>query len=103
MLRKYVWPVLLACLANPVLAEESNNAGQGLINQSRPGLLDMLQQADSNGDGAISKDEFMSQAEKRFNALDNNGDGKLSPDEFAAMRGRFKQIRENLRQGGRLP
>lgn len=98
MLRKYVWPVLLVCLANPVLAEETNSAGQ-----ARPGLADLLQKADSDGDGTISKDEFMSQAEKRFSTWDSNGDGKLTRDEFSAMRGKFKQIRENLRQGGRLP
>lgn len=48
---------------------------------------------DKNGDGAVSRDEFLAQAAARFAELDVNKDGKISADEAkAAMlsrRGRF--------------
>lgn len=38
--------------------------------------------ADSDGDGRISKAEFIARADARFAKLDKNGDGQLSPDEM---------------------
>ena len=40
-----------------------------------------LKEVDSNGDGNISKAEFMAQCEKRFAKMDTNGDGQISPEE----------------------
>ena len=37
---------------------------------------------DADGDGSISKDEFMAHAEKKFEKKDKNGDGVLSGDEM---------------------
>lgn len=46
------------------------------------------QKADSNHDGAISRDEFMAKhqarAEKMFSKLDANKDGKIDADEHKA-------------------
>jgi len=47
----------------------------------------MLGRMDANGDHAISRDEFIAGALKRFDAADADHDGKLTPDERrAAMR-----------------
>ncbi|WP_036302217.1 EF-hand domain-containing protein [Methylotenera sp. L2L1] len=46
------------------------------------------QKADTNNDGAISRDEFMAKhqarAEKMFSKLDANNDGKIDADERKA-------------------
>lgn len=50
----------------------------------------LLGQADANHDGAITRQEFMAAALKRFDAADTNHDGKVTLDErraaFRAMR-----------------
>jgi Ca2+-binding EF-hand superfamily protein len=43
-----------------------------------------FQHADTNGDGAISKDEALAQADKRFARMDTNGDGVVTQDEMKA-------------------
>ncbi|HEX7695703.1 MAG TPA: hypothetical protein VF409_14520 [Sphingomonas sp.] len=37
---------------------------------------------DADGDGVITRDEAMAQADARFDRLDTNKDGKLTPDEL---------------------
>lgn len=44
---------------------------------SRPG--------DTNGDGTMSRDEFVAQSDKRFDRLDYNRDGKVSEETFMAL------------------
>ncbi|MCD8493982.1 MAG: EF-hand domain-containing protein [Alphaproteobacteria bacterium] len=44
----------------------------------------MLKDADTNGDGMISKDEFTAFHEKRFTEMDTNSDGQISQDEIKA-------------------
>jgi hypothetical protein len=52
----------------------------------QPGGL--LKQADADGDGTVSRDEFVksrtAMLEERFNKLDANGDGRLDDEEAAA-------------------
>ncbi|MCY1284123.1 EF hand [compost metagenome] len=48
---------------------------------------------DSNGDGAISREEYLAQAEKQFKHLDGNGDGQITPEEMAALRERMMEHR----------
>jgi Ca2+-binding EF-hand superfamily protein len=56
-----------------------------------------LKAIDTDGNGAISKSEFMAhankEAEERFNKMDTNGDGQLSKDELAAVRDKIQQAR----------
>jgi Ca2+-binding EF-hand superfamily protein len=40
--------------------------------------------ADTNGDGVISKDEWLAASDKRFARLDTNGDGVLTEEEMKA-------------------
>ncbi len=44
----------------------------------------MFQEADSNGDGAISKKEFNAYQSKHFNKMDANRDGKITHAEMEA-------------------
>ena len=41
-----------------------------------------MKMMDTDGDGVISKDEFMNHKEQKFNKKDENGDGVLSEDEM---------------------
>lgn len=52
-------------------------------------------EADSNGDGAISKTEFLAAQEKRFDTLDLNGDGSITKDEAKENR---ETRRENIKE-----
>jgi len=46
------------------------------------GGKDKMKMMDTDGDGSVSKDEFMSHKEQRFNKKDANGDGVLSEEEM---------------------
>jgi Ca2+-binding EF-hand superfamily protein len=48
----------------------------------------MMMRADTNGDGMISRAEFMAQADARFARMDKNGDGVITADEMGGMAGR---------------
>jgi len=41
-----------------------------------------MEMMDTDGDGSVSKDEYMTHKEQRFNKKDENGDGVLSEDEM---------------------
>ncbi len=41
---------------------------------------------DTNGDGVMTRDEAMAQADARFDRMDANKDGKLTPDEMRPRR-----------------
>lgn len=62
---------------------------------------------DSNGDGALSKDEVLAHNRLRFDKLDRNGDGVISTDEFSArllsMFSRMDSNSDGLLQGEELP
>jgi Ca2+-binding EF-hand superfamily protein len=45
-----------------------------------------FQRADTNGDGVISRDEFLAQAASRFDKMDLNHDGAITPEEIRASR-----------------
>jgi Ca2+-binding EF-hand superfamily protein len=49
-----------------------------------------LMQYDSNGDGAVSRDEAPEFLQSMFERSDTNGDGKIDSGEIAAMRERFR-------------
>jgi hypothetical protein len=67
----------------PVLAQD------GMAGEGRGQFFKNM---DTNGDGFISKDEYMAAAEARFKKLDANGDGKISKEEMKqAYQGRRKK------------
>jgi Ca2+-binding EF-hand superfamily protein len=42
---------------------------------------------DTAGNGYVTKDEFLAEAQNRFARMDGNGDGKLTPDELTSAHG----------------
>jgi Ca2+-binding EF-hand superfamily protein len=46
----------------------------------------MMERVDTDGDGMISKAEFMAKHESKFMEMDVNGDGSLSKDEMKDSR-----------------
>ena len=83
-------------LAHPVLADEAAPAKPpGAGEKHSP--ADYFKKLDTNGDGFLSKEEFLARAEKapdpakaktrleeRFTQIDTNKDGKVSLEEFVA-------------------
>lgn len=53
---------------------------------------------DANGDGLISREEYMKVAEKKFGKIDKNGDGNLSKEEVqqnqADKKAKWKDLKE---------
>lgn len=46
--------------------------------------VELFETADKNGDGAVSRDEFIAARTARFDTLDANHDGTLTNGEFSA-------------------
>jgi hypothetical protein len=55
--------------------------GQGGPGGWGGGPMRMLQQADANGDGVVTRDEYVAFTDQRFARMDKNGDGVITPDE----------------------
>ena len=60
-------------------------------------LGDMLQRMDKDGDGTLTKEEFISSSEERFAQMDENKDGKVTKEEIEAM---GRRMREMMGGGG---
>lgn len=80
---KFVSRSVLAAfgLATAALAA---HADPGPFPQHRGGFQRLLEAADTNGDGVLSRDEALAFAAKRFDALDANHDGQLTAEEVRA-------------------
>ena len=51
----------------------------------RGGGSDHFAQADSNGDGIVTREEFKASRSARFKQMDRNGDGAISRDDFGRL------------------
>ena len=65
--------------------------------QQMPAPADIIKQWDKDGDGAVSKDEWVAAGRpaERFDVVDANKDGKITAEELAAAMAAMRQ-----RQGG---
>ncbi len=86
-IRMLIPSMLLAAAAAPVWARGGHCGGGAGLGADLPALFS---QADADGDGALSPDEFKTfqqlvqqhRAAARFQRLDANGDGKVTLDEI---------------------
>lgn len=53
---------------------------------------------DADGDGVISRQEFLDRAGKRFDALDKDGDGEVTKAEWKSKLGEMKEKMHEKRQ-----
>ncbi len=69
-----------------MVAEKEGKCGEGKCGEGKCGMAKKMKKMDADGDGAVSKDEFMAYAEKKFAKKDKNGDGVLTQDEMKHMK-----------------
>lgn len=88
---------LAICGAFTLHAADAPKKGEGKPGEGKRNPEEMFKKLDTNGDGSVSKDEWMAgpmakrdaaKGEERFKSLDKNGDGKLSLEEFKAGGGK---------------
>lgn len=61
----------------------------------------MLEKFDADGNGAISKEEFLKSSEERFSKMDADGDGEISKEEAQAMKKKMRsKMKERLEKRG---
>lgn len=86
---------VLALNAAPSFAEDKAAASADAPKHHKS---DMLKEIDADGDGAVSKNEFLAFHEKRFGEMDANNDGKISKEEHEAMRAEWKAKMKERRE-----
>ena len=81
---------ILALGATPVLADDHGGPkGKGK----------MFEKHDVDGDGTISKEEFLNHAEERFSNIDTDGDGVVSKEEAKAGHEKKRaEIKERMQE-----
>lgn len=81
-MKKVLMTVAAAALISaPALAEHPGGPEGGSHHKGM-----MFEAMDENGDGMVSKDEFMASHMKRFEKMDANADGNVSKEEIEAYR-----------------
>jgi hypothetical protein len=54
----------------------------------------MFEKLDADGNGSVTKDEFMKAQEEHFAKMDANGDGSFTKEEAEAMHAKMKEMRD---------
>ncbi len=89
--------LLAAFLALPVMAHAEHKDGHDgppPAEKQEP----MKMRLDTDGDGAVTKAEFMKAQEERFADMDADGSGSVSAEEMKASWDRWKTRRNELRE-----
>jgi Ca2+-binding EF-hand superfamily protein len=92
--------ILAAALAASVLSGGVAIAAQAQTSQPA-GPSRAFTKADRNGDGVVSRQEYLDAAARKFTKVDRNGDGRLTPDEMT--KGGRKGARRGMRGGDDTP
>lgn len=72
--------------------------GVAIAGQAGPRPGGGMMRADTDGNGRISRQEFLARADARFARLDTNGNGVISADEFAARAEANRERRDGFGQ-----
>ena len=78
-MRLFLVAALAVSFINPVMAG-------GHLESERSGKGDRFAKIDTNGDGAVSREEFLAVAAERFSKMDADGNGSLSKEEMKSRR-----------------
>ena len=78
--------VAAAVVATPIVAQETLGSS-GRPPHERGDGMGMMRTADANGDGVITRDEYIAATDARFARMDRNGDGVLDDSERPHWRG----------------
>lgn len=88
-------------------ADAGAGAGAGADGSRREMMQQRMQQffkqMDTNGDGKISHDEYMANAERQFQRLDTNHDGQIDLKELHNLREMMMQHSGQAGAGAPLP
>ncbi len=92
---------ILALSSGYVMAEDGGPQGGPQGDGPKKGKM-MQQKLDTNGDGVVSKSEFLAHAEERFSKIDKDGSGDISKEEGRAahkhMRERKKEMMVKMKE-----
>ena len=97
--------MLMTMAAAAIMASAPAFAEQGKDGMKKEGMMGMhkgmmFEAMDANGDGMVSKDEFMADHMKRFDKMDANHDGNVSKEEIEVYRAAKKAERESMKKDG---
>lgn len=92
-MKKFLILAAAALVAVPAVSHAEDKPTPPAQGEKGPGK--MFKETDTNGDGKMSKDEFMAFHEKRFSEMDKNGDGQIDSDE---ARAKAKEWREKMEE-----
>lgn len=87
-----VTSLLVALLSTPLFAQEN-----GKTNKEHH-YKEWASELDTNGDGKISKEEYLKAAEERFNKMDKGGDGFIDEKDQQSMKEKMKERMEKMRE-----
>ncbi|WP_294049430.1 hypothetical protein [Sphingomonas sp.] len=76
-----------ATLAGVLVTVAAGGIASASMGHGRNGDLGRFASADTDGDGTITRAEWIAAANARFDKLDVKKDGKLTPDELPARHG----------------
>ena len=79
---------LVAALAFGTTASAGHHEGG---EKKKPGHGHHFERKDANGDGTISKEEWIAASEARFSKVDANGDGTVSREEMSEAHQRMRE------------
>ncbi len=78
--------LILTATAPLALADQHTGSGEG-----------WFAKVDTDGNGTISKSEFLAKHEEKFDKMDTNGDGEISKEEKMAGKRKMKAMKEKIR------